>query len=86
MLMQTAAGYPIEEYRKVRIFRKSVTGHHQIVEYMKDFDRLNPDPLLHTHTAIIAYVKTHLPNIRAAANLTSAWTHWPGSSSLICAC
>jgi hypothetical protein len=41
MLMQTAAGYPIEEYRKVRIFRKSVIGHYQIAECMKDFDRLN---------------------------------------------
>jgi hypothetical protein len=27
MLMQTAAGYPIEEYRKVRLFRRSVTAH-----------------------------------------------------------
>jgi hypothetical protein len=35
MLMQTAAGYPIEEYRKVRIFRKSVIGHYQIAECMK---------------------------------------------------
>jgi hypothetical protein len=28
--MQTSAGYPLEEYRKVLIFRKSVTMHPQI--------------------------------------------------------
>jgi hypothetical protein len=32
ILMQTAAGYPIEEYRQVRIFRKSVSGHHLIAD------------------------------------------------------
>ncbi len=40
----------------------------------EDFDRLNPDPLLHTYPDIITYVKTHLPNIRAAANLNSGAT------------
>jgi hypothetical protein len=74
MLVQTAAGYPIEEYRKVRIFRKSVSGHYQIAECMKDFDRIHPDPLLHTYADIITYVKTHLPNIRAAANMTAGTT------------
>jgi hypothetical protein len=74
MLMQTAAGYPIEEYRKVRLFRKSVTAHHQIAECMRDFDRIYPDPLLHTYDALISFIKTHLPNIRAAANLSSFTT------------
>jgi hypothetical protein len=41
---------------------------------MKDFDRRQPDPLLHTYADIITYVKTHLPNIRAAANMTSGAT------------
>ena len=72
ILMQAAAGYAIEEYRQVRIFRKSVGGHHQIAQCMSDFDRLHPDPLLHTYSAITAYVTTHLPNIRAAADLSSS--------------
>jgi hypothetical protein len=72
ILMQTAAGYPIEEYRQVRIFRKSVTEHHLIADCMRDFDREFPDPLLHRYADIISYVKTHLPNIRASANLSSS--------------
>jgi hypothetical protein len=45
MLMQTAAGYSIEEYRKVRIFRQSVSGHYQIAQCLADFDKNFPDPL-----------------------------------------
>jgi hypothetical protein len=72
ILMQTAAGYSIEEYRQVRIFRKSVGSHHQISQCLADYDRLNPDPLLHTYASVTAYVVTHLPNIRAAAELASS--------------
>jgi hypothetical protein len=36
ILMQTAAGYPIEEYRKVRIFRKTVGGHQQIAQCLAE--------------------------------------------------
>jgi hypothetical protein len=32
MLMQTSAGYPLEEYRKVLNFRKSVAIHPQIIQ------------------------------------------------------
>jgi hypothetical protein len=64
MLIQTTAGYPIEEHRKVRIFRKSVLGHHIIVEIIADFDHENLDPLLHTYDLITAYVKKHLPPSR----------------------
>jgi hypothetical protein len=71
ILMQTAACYPIEEYRKVRIFRKTVGGHHQITQCLADYDRLNPDPLVHTFAAITAYVATHLPNVQAAADIAS---------------
>jgi hypothetical protein len=74
ILMQTAAGYPIEEYQQVRIFRKSVIGHHLIADCMRDFDREFPDPLLHRYHDIITYVKTHLPNIRASASLSSTST------------
>ncbi len=74
MLMQTSAGYPLEEYRKVRIFRKSVTMHHQIRECLGDYDKLHSDPLLQTYAAVTSYVQIHLPNIRAAAEMSSSST------------
>jgi hypothetical protein len=72
MLMQTTAGYPIEEHRKVRIFRKSVLGHHLIAGIIADFDHENLDPLMHTYDLITTYVKKHLPSLRAAADMASA--------------
>jgi hypothetical protein len=72
MLMQTSAGYSLEEYRKVLNFRKSVAMHPQIRECLGDCDRKFEDPLLHTYDAIVGYVSTHLPNIRAAAGLSSS--------------
>jgi hypothetical protein len=72
MLMQTTAGYPIEEHRKVRIFRKSVMGHHLIAGILADFDHENLDPILHTYDNITVYVKKHLPSLRAAANMASS--------------
>ncbi len=72
MLMQTTAGYPIEEHRKVRIFRKSVLGHHIIAGILANFDHENLDPLLHTYDLVTAYVKKHLPNLRAAADMASS--------------
>jgi hypothetical protein len=72
MLMQTAAGYSIKEYRKVRMFRQSVTGHHQIAQCLRDFDKNFPDPLTVTYQAITAYVVKHLPNIRAAAGIANS--------------
>ena len=74
MLMQTSAGYPLEEYRKVQNFRKSVIAHHQIRECLSDYDKKFEDPLLHTYSAIINFVSTHLPNIRASAGLSSSAT------------
>ncbi len=72
LLMQTTAGYPIEEHRKVRILHKSVLGHHIIAGILADFDHENLDPLLHTYDLITAYVKKHLPNLRAAADMASS--------------
>ncbi len=72
--MQTSAGYPLEEYRKVQIFRKSVAMHHQLRECLGDYDKQNSDPLLQTYANITAYVCTHLPNIRAAAGMSSSST------------
>jgi hypothetical protein len=72
--MQTSAGYPLEEYRKVQNFRKSVIAHHQIRECLGDYDKKFEDPLHHTYLAITTFVSTHLPNIRASAGLSSSAT------------
>jgi hypothetical protein len=72
MLMQIAAGYPIEEYRKVRLFRLSVAGHYQIAQCLRDFDKDYPDQLSVTYHDITSYVVKHLPNIRAAAGIENA--------------
>ncbi len=72
MLMQTTAGYSIEECRKVRIFRKSILGHPLLTGILRDFDHENTDPLLHTYDVVTAYVKKHLPSLRAAAEMASA--------------
>jgi hypothetical protein len=72
MLMQTTAGYPIEEHRKVRVFRKSVMSHHLIAGILADFDHENLDPLLHTYDNITVYVKKHLASLRAAADMASS--------------
>jgi hypothetical protein len=69
ILMQTTAGYSIEEYRKVRIFWKAILGHPLLTGILRDFDHENTDPLLHTYDA---YVKKHLPSLRAAADMASA--------------
>jgi hypothetical protein len=79
MLMQTVAGYSIEEYRKVRMFRQSVSAHHQIAQCLthhqiaqclRDYDKDFPDPLTVTYQSITEYVVRHLPNIRAASSLS----------------
>jgi hypothetical protein len=72
MLMQTAAGYSIEEYRKVRMFRQSVSAHHQIAQCLRDYDKDYPDPLTVTYQSITEYVVKHLPNIRAASGLPAS--------------
>ncbi len=70
--MQTSAGYPLEEYCKVLNFRRSVAMHPQIRECLGDYDKKFEDPLRHTYDAVVGYVSTHLPNIRAAAGLSSS--------------
>ncbi len=60
--------------RQVKLFRKSVGSHHEITQCLSDCDRLHADPLTHTYADITAYVTRHLPNIRAAAHITSTTT------------
>jgi hypothetical protein len=74
MMMQIAAGYKIEEYRKVSIFKRSVIGHHQIAQCLHDFDKKYTDPLATTYDQITAYVAKRLPTLRAAAELSASVT------------
>ena len=74
MMMQIAAGYQIEEYRKVSIFKRSVIGHHQIAQCLQDFDKEFTDPLANTYDQITAYVAKRLPTIRAAAEFSASLT------------
>ncbi len=71
MMMQIAAGYHIEEYRKVSILKRSVIGHHQIALCLQDFDKDFTDPLANTYDQITAYVAKRLPVIRASADLSA---------------
>ena len=74
MMIQIAAGYRIEEYRKVSIFKRSVIGHHQIAQCIQDFDKEFTDPLANTYDQITTYVTKRLPTIRAAAELSASVT------------
>jgi hypothetical protein len=72
MMMQIAAGYQIEEYRKVSIFKRSVIGHHQIALCLQDFDKEFTDPLANAYDQITSYVAKRLPVIRASADLSAS--------------
>ena len=74
MMMQIAAGYKIEEYRKISIFKRSVIGHHYIAQCLQDFDKEFPDPLATSYDQITTYVTKRLPTIRAAAELSASVT------------
>ncbi len=54
MMMQIAAGYQIEEFRKVSIFKRLVIGHHQIALCLQDFDKEFTDPLANTYDQIFS--------------------------------
>jgi hypothetical protein len=47
-------------------------SHHLIAGILADFDHENLDDLAHTYDAIIAYIKRHLPSLRAAADMASS--------------
>jgi hypothetical protein len=55
--MSVAAGFNVEEHRRVKAFRQSVQHHHQIAETLKTFDAANPNPKSHTYTLITQYVR-----------------------------
>jgi hypothetical protein len=70
--MSAAAGFNVEEYLRVKVFRQSVQHHHQIAETLKSFDRDHPNPRSHTYALITAHVLTQLPPILSAAGTSVA--------------
>ena len=68
--MSVAAGFNVEEYRRVKIFRQSVQHHPQIAKTLESYDKDHPNPLHNTFAAITQHVKTQLPPILSAAGAT----------------
>jgi hypothetical protein len=72
ILMSDSAGFPIEEYRRVRLSRKSVQGHHQIARTLETFDDKFPNPKIHTFQQVTTWVREKLPPILTAAGKPQA--------------
>jgi hypothetical protein len=72
IMISNNSGFPIEEYRQVRIFRKSVQGQFQISRTLETFDDANPNPKRHTFALITKWVKDKLPPILSAAGKPKA--------------
>jgi hypothetical protein len=74
------AGFPIDTYRQVEIFRETVCAHPLIVKVLETFDFDFPDSKAVTYEQITAYLVLHLPNVKyaqlaatgATANLVAA--------------
>jgi hypothetical protein len=74
------AGFPVDEYRKVTMFRESVCAHPLILKVLESFDIEFPHAKRTTYEQITAYLTLHLPNskhaqlvaTRATANLVAA--------------
>ncbi len=74
------AGFPVDEYRKVTMFRESVCAHPQILKVFESFDIEFLHAKQTTYEQITAYLTLHLPNLkhlqlsatRATANLVAA--------------
>ena len=67
ILMHEAAGFPIEDYVRTRLFRKSVMHHPQIAVCLASHDDKHIDHRQHTFAQVTKYVVTHLPPILSAA-------------------
>ena len=74
------AGFPVDNIRKIEIFRETVCAHPLIVKVLETFDFDFPDVKATTFEQIHEYLTLHLPNVthaqmaatRATANLASA--------------
>ena len=60
------AGYPVDESRKMEIFRETVCSHPLILKVLEEFDFEFPDVRACTYTQICEYVELHLPNVKHA--------------------
>ncbi len=67
IMMHEAAGFPIEDYVRVRLFHKSVMHHPQIAVCLASHDDKNIDHRTHTFAQVTKYVVIHLPPILSAA-------------------
>ena len=74
------AGYPLDERRKVEIFRETVCAHPLILKVLEEFDFDFPDVRTCSYAQICDFLILHLPNIKhaqsaatkASANLVAA--------------
>ncbi len=74
------AGYPVDERKKVEIFRETVCAHPLVLKVLEEFDFDFPDARTCTYTQICEFLILHLPNIKhassaatkASANLVTA--------------
>jgi hypothetical protein len=67
ILMHEAAGFPLEDYIRVRFFRKSVMHLPQIATCLASHDDRHTDHRTHTFATLTKYVVEHLPPILSAA-------------------
>ena len=72
ILMHEAAGFPLDEYIRVRFFRKSVMHLPQIAACLASHDDKNTDHRKHTFDTITKFVVEHLPPILSAATQMAA--------------
>jgi hypothetical protein len=67
ILMHEAAGFPLDDYIRVRFFRKSVMHLPQIAACLASHDDKHTDHRTHTFANLTKYVVQHLPPILSAA-------------------
>ena len=67
ILMHEAAGFPLDDYIRVRFFRKSVMHLLQIAACLASHDDKHTDHRTHTFANLTKYVVQHLPPILSAA-------------------
>jgi hypothetical protein len=72
ILMHEAAGFPLDDYIRVRFFRKSVMHLPQIAACLASHDDRHTDHRTHSFAAITKYVLEHLPPILSAATQMAA--------------
>ena len=65
--MHEAAGFPLDDYIRVRFFRKSVMHLPQIAACLASHDDKHTDHRTHTFANLTKYVVQHLPPILSAA-------------------